>query len=196
MSSATIESNEVEVDQPVRVEDDQTVHAEADQAIHSEAGPVIDAEAEIKRSARLNEAATKIAGATRWSVAASLIPLPYVYLAALASVQASLVVDLGKLYDQPVTKRAATALISVLLGTLVPASASQAVAGALAKFVPGYGSAIGALSMAAFGTAATYAVGKVLVRHFESGGTFSSFSADAIREDLKKEFAAQTSLAR
>ncbi len=187
MSSATIESNEVEVEQPVNVESDQTIHATID--------PAAEAEAESKKRARLDEAAKKIAGATRWSVAASLIPLPYVDLAALASVQASLVIDLGKLYDQTVTKRAATALISVLLGTLVPASASQAVAGALAKFLPGYGSAIGALSMAAFGTAATYAVGKVLVRHFESGGTFANFSVDAIREDLKKEFAAQTSLA-
>lgn len=187
MTAATIETNEVEVDQPVIVEAEQTVHAEAE--------PAIDAEAESKKAARLDEAAKKIASATRWSVAASLVPLPYVDLAALASVQANLVIDLGRLYDQTVTKRTATALISVMLGTLVPASASQAVAGALAKFVPGYGSAIGALSMAAFGTAATYAVGKVLVRHFESGGTFSSFSVDAIREDLKKEFVAQTSLA-
>lgn len=140
-------------------------------------------------TARIEKAAELIASASRWSVAASLVPVPYVDLAALASVQTNLVVNLCSLYDQKVTKEAVSGLISVLLGTLVPAGAAQAVTGSLVKFVPGFGSLIGAVSMATFGAAATYAIGKIFVRHLENGGTLASFSAADIKEDLKRTFA-------
>jgi len=140
-------------------------------------------------TARIEKAAELLASASRWSVAASLVPVPYVDLAALASVQTNLVVSLCSLYDQKVSKEAVSGVVSVLLGTLVPAQATQAVTGSLAKFVPGFGSLIGAVSMATFGSAATYAIGKVFVRHFENGGTLASFSAASIKEDLKRTFA-------
>ncbi len=146
------------------------------------------AEASIPDSTRLDRAAELIASASRWSIAASLVPVPVVDLAALASVQTNLVVNLCDLYDQKVTKQAVSGVISVLLGTLLPVGASQAVAGTSLKFLPVVGSLVGAVSMAAFGSAATYAIGKVFVRHLENGGTLSSFSAAEIKEDLKKTF--------
>ena len=142
-----------------------------------------------EKNTRLDKAGALIASGARWSVAASIIPVPYVDMASLAAVQTKLVIDLAKLYGEKASKQAVSGVISVMLGTLVPVGAAQAVAGSTAKLVPGVGSIVGFVSMAAFGSAATYAIGKVFVRHFESGGTLCSFGEAAIKADLKKEFA-------
>jgi hypothetical protein len=42
--------------------------------------------------------------------------------------------------------------------------------------------------MAAFGAAATYAVGKVFARHLAGGGIPGDFSATSVADDLKAEF--------
>jgi uncharacterized protein (DUF697 family) len=130
-----------------------------------------------------------IASATKWSAAAALIPVPLLDLAALATVQSRMVVDLAVLYGESANKEVARGLVSVLLGTIAPASLAGAVAGSGIKAMPGVGTALGAASMAAFSGAATYAIGKVFVRHFEKGGSLMGFSAEAVTEDLKAEFA-------
>jgi hypothetical protein len=67
-----------------------------------------------------------------------------------------------------------------LSGALTAASA--------AKSVPGVGTAAGVMSMSVLGGAATYAIGKVFVQHFESGGTFLDFDPEAVREHFAAEF--------
>lgn len=156
-------------------------------SIQVEAAEVLEVKDE--KTVRLEKAGELIASSARWSLAASLIPVPYLDLAAIASVQANLIVDLSALYDQKASKEAVKGVITVLLGTLVPAGATQIAAGALTKLIPGVGSVAGAVTLAAFGSAATYAVGKVFVRHFEQGGTLATFSTEAVQADLKKEFA-------
>jgi len=144
---------------------------------------------ELKKFKRLDAAGEIIGSSTKWSIAASLVPIPYLDIAALGAIQVNMIVDLAELYDQSVTKQAVQGIISVMLGTLVPAGAAQFAVTTSAKLFPGYGTAIGTLSLATFGTAATYSIGKVFVRHFEGGGTIGTFSTAAIQEDLKKEFA-------
>lgn len=143
-----------------------------------------------ERLVRLDKSAKAISSATRWSAAASLVPVPYIDLVALASVQAKLVYDISNIYGQEYKKQTVNGLVSVLLGTLVPSTASNVAASALVKMIPGYGSVIGAVSLAALGSAATYAIGRVFVRHFENGGTLDNFSAENVREELKREFVA------
>lgn len=141
-------------------------------------------------TSRLNKATDLIVSATKWGAAASLVPVPALELAALGVVQARLIVDLTELYDEKLSSQTANGLVSVILGTLLPTGAAQVTAGYLLKFLPGYGTIIGGLSMAAFGSAATYAVGKVFVRHFENGGTVKTLSADVIKDGVKAEFEA------
>lgn len=151
----------------------------------------IDAEATVIRSedSRLDKAGEVIASATKWSAAAALVPVPYLDLAALAAVQGNMVVNLAQVYGESVTKQTVSGVISVLLGTLLPANLATATVGATAKFVPGFGTLVGVASLAAFGSAATYAIGKVFVRHFEHGGTVATFTPESVKEDLKAEFA-------
>jgi uncharacterized protein (DUF697 family) len=136
----------------------------------------------------LDAASAIISSSTKWSVVASLIPIPYLDLASLGVIQVNMIADLSKLYDQKVSKHAVRSVVAVLFGTLAPAGVAQYAVTSSAKFIPGYGSAISAVTLSTFGAAATYAIGKVFVRHFENGGSFENFSAAEVQADLKKEF--------
>ena len=133
-------------------------------------------------------AAEIISSSVRWSAAAGAVPLPLLDLVALGVVQAKMISDLSQAYGQPVNAEAAKSVVSVLLGTLLPAGVTGALLGSGSKTVPMLGTVLGMVSMAAFGAAATYAIGKVFVRHFEKGGSLESFSAEAVKEELKAEF--------
>jgi len=143
------------------------------------AGPVAE---------RHEAAARIISSAARWSAASGAIPVPVVDMVALAGVQTKMIVDLSRLYGQPESGEVARGLVSVLLGTLLPGGAAGALVSSGSKLVPGWGWVIGMASLSALGAAASYAIGKVFVRHFEGGGTLASFSAEAIKGDLKAEF--------
>ena len=123
-----------------------------------------------------------------WSVASAAIPLPWVDLAALAGVQTKMIIDISDQYGQKPSGEIVRSTVSVLLGTLIPAGAAGAMLSSGLKMVPGLGSIAGFASLAALGAAATYAIGTIFVKHFESGGTISSFSAEEVTEDLKEEF--------
>jgi uncharacterized protein (DUF697 family) len=142
------------------------------------------------RDPRLARGSRIIATAVGWSVAAGIIPVPFVDLAALAAVQVKMISDLGDLYGQPLRKEAVRSAVSVLLGVLLPGQLAAAVGGSGAKLVPGIGSVTGAVSLSAFGAAASYAIGKVFLRHFARGGTLATFQPDRVENELKEEFRA------
>jgi uncharacterized protein (DUF697 family) len=99
-----------------------------------------------------------------------------------------MLMDLSKMYGHSFSQEAANAIVSILLGTLIPGAAAGAVMGSAIKTAPGVGTLAGIASMSAFGAAATYAIGKVFARHLAGGGRPGDFSASSIADDLKAEF--------
>jgi uncharacterized protein (DUF697 family) len=89
--------------------------------------------------------------------------------------QRRLVVGIAGYHGKQLDNKEAAAMFGTLLGS---ASLRTAVT-SLVKFVPGWGSVVGATT----GFATTYALGQVLSRHFDSGEKLSP-------EELKQEFAA------
>ena len=140
--------------------------------------------------ARLAEASRIISSATKWSAATGLIPVPVLDLVALAAVQAKMVTDISTIYGQSVSHEAVRGVISVLLGTLLPGTVARYATVAIARGAPAVGLVVGIVSFGALGAAATYAVGKVFVRHYERGGAFHNFDPKTVEADLKREFAA------
>jgi uncharacterized protein (DUF697 family) len=136
------------------------------------------------------EAARVISTAVKWSAAAAIVPVPYIDLLALGAVQVKMVRDLAQVYGLEAEGETLKGVISALLGTLAPAAISGGLLGSALKVIPVGGTIVGSVGLAAFGSAATYAIGKIFVAHFDQGGTVKSFSAEAIEADLKKEFAA------
>lgn len=136
------------------------------------------------------EAARVISTAVKWSAATAIVPVPYMDLLALGAVQVKMVRDLAKVYGLEAESETLKGVISALLGTLAPAAISGGLLGSALKVIPVGGTIVGSVGLAAFGSAATYAISKIFVAHFEKGGTLKTFSAEAIEADLKKEFAA------
>jgi uncharacterized protein (DUF697 family) len=134
-----------------------------------------------------------IKSACAWAAASSLIPLSGADIAALAAVQANLVINISSLYGEKVEKYAVSGVIATLLGTLLPAYAATYALTAAAKVIPipGVGSLLSFPAIAGSNAAATYAVGRVFVSHYENGGTFASFSPTAAKDSLMSEFAAK-----
>ena len=135
------------------------------------------------------DAGVIISNAVKWSAAAGVIPIPYVDLVALGAVQFTMVRDLCSLYQVKADTKIVQTLVTTTFGSLAPTVVSTGLVGSSLKLIPGGGTLLGSASVAAFSAAATYAIGKVFVRHFENGGTLQNFSAENIQDELKDEFA-------
>jgi len=123
------------------------------------------------------------------SIVPSLLPVPLVDLAIVAGVQLKMLHSLANIYDVPFKEELGRSSISALLGGTVALSMARVVSSAV-KAVPVVGSLVGAFSMPVVNGGSTYAIGKVFVQHFESGGTMLTFDPSKVREHFKKEFEA------
>lgn len=121
---------------------------------------------------------------------AGFIPVPLLDAVGLIGVQRFMLYRLSKLYSVPFKKNLGKAMVTTSFAGLTSAAATPVVGKTLLKFIPGVGTVVGAMSMAALGSASTYAVGKVFQQHFEKGGTLENFdpklSEEAYKEALKK----------
>ncbi len=115
------------------------------------------------------------------SMGVGLIPIPVVDLVALTGVQLNMLRKLSNAYSISFSKDKVKNLLSSLVGSSIPVAVSGTLA-SLVKAIPVVGQATGALVMPLTSGATTYAVGKVFIQHFESGGTFLTFNPDEVRE--------------
>lgn len=122
-----------------------------------------------------------------WSMGAGLIPLPAVDLAAVLAIQLKMVSDLSKQYGLKFSKDAGKAIIASLVGGAAPAVAGGALA-SVVKSIPVVGQTAGAVTMPALAAASTYAVGRVFIQHFESGGTFLDFDPERVRAYYSEQY--------
>lgn len=114
-----------------------------------------------------------------------VIPIPLVDMAALTGVQLKMVHSISNVYGVPFFQDSVKPLVSSLLGSALALTTAVPVSN-LIKVIPGLGQAAGIASMVTIGGAATYAVGKVFVQHFESGGTFLDFDPETAKVQLRK----------
>jgi uncharacterized protein (DUF697 family) len=114
----------------------------------------------------------------------SLIPIPGVDLAAIMGIQIDMAHSLCKLYDVPFKEKLVRSLLTSLVGSAGAVLAMTGLA-SLAKAVPLLGSIAGAAGVSATSAAVTYATGKVLTKHFETGGTIDTFDPVQFKELFK-----------
>jgi len=137
--------------------------------------------------ARRREATSIVNTYMGWSAGASFLPVPLLDLAAVTAIQVKMIADLSDLYEVPFSRNVVKSVIGGLLGSVLPSTLARS-ASSLVKAIPGVGSLIGAITAPALTSAATYAVGKVFIQHFEAGGTVLNFDPDGMREHFKHEF--------
>jgi uncharacterized protein (DUF697 family) len=121
-----------------------------------------------------------------WSGVAGLLPLPFVDLAAVAALQIQMLRVISRIYEVPFSENRGKALVAGLFGTIIPVSTGVGMA-SVVKSIPIAGTAVGALVTPALAVAATYAIGRVFIQHFASGGTLLDFEPPNYREFISRE---------
>jgi len=124
-----------------------------------------------------------------WSMGAGLVPFPLVDMAAVTGVQLKMLADISRTYDVKFTEDAGRKIVLSLLGSLIPNGLARGFVGSLLKMVPVVGTIMGTVSMSVFSAAATYAIGKLFIQHFETGGTLLDLDVNKMNDFFKEKFA-------
>ena len=120
------------------------------------------------------------------SIGFGVIPAPIVDLIGLAATQLNMLRKLSDLYGHDFSEDLAKKAIASLVGGGLALPVAMGLY-SLIKIVPVIGQTAGVLSLGTTGAASTYAVGRVFIKHFESGGDFLSFNSKKAKEDFEEE---------
>ena len=122
------------------------------------------------------------------SIGVGLVPIPLVDMVGLTAIQVNLLRKIAKAYEISFFKDKVKNILGSLLGSTVPSAAGPTLAASIIKTVPVVGWTVGAITMPTIAGASTYAVGKVFVQHFASGGTFLTFDPEKTKEYFAQMF--------
>lgn len=136
------------------------------------------------RMSRLDKAHSLIKNYTMGAIAVGLVPAPMIDLVALSAIQLKLVHSAAAIYEVPFQKNMAKSIIGSILGSSIAVTLAMPVSSFI-KFIPILGQSSGSISTALVGSASTYAIGKIFVEHFESGGTFLDFDEEKAKVHFK-----------
>ncbi|MDR3436277.1 DUF697 domain-containing protein [Telmatospirillum sp.] len=128
-----------------------------------------------------------------WAIGAGVIPISFVDTAALIVVQLKLLKELGDAYGVPFKANAGKSAVTALLTGVGTSMLSGGILGSgaaisLLRHTPVLGTVVSLATQPAFSAAFTYAVGAVFKHHFETGGTFLTFDAKAVKARFSDEF--------
>lgn len=122
-----------------------------------------------------------------WSMGAGLVPIPIIDFAAIVAVQLKMLSELAKYYGVEFSEERGKSIVSSLIGGVAADSIARGSIGSIIKSIPGAGTLFGMVAMPLSAGATTYAVGKVFIQHFASGGTFLNFNPDEVREYFEEK---------
>ena len=114
----------------------------------------------------------------KWAAAGGLVPVPVLDMAAVAAAQLRMLDQMARVYGVPFRENLTKEIIGTLVGSSVPfslAAGTVATFSAFIRLVPVVGQLFGIAVCPAFAAASTFALGRVFMKHFESGGTFLDF---------------------
>jgi uncharacterized protein (DUF697 family) len=117
-----------------------------------------------------------------WSVGAGIVPVPIVDFVAVTAIQIDLIRQLCTLYGVSYDEGTGKVWVGALTGGALARIGASAI-----KAIPGIGSILGGLSMSVASGASTYAVGQVVKKHLDAGGTMSNLNVDAAKRDYESE---------
>ncbi len=116
-----------------------------------------------------------------------LIPVPCVDMVALMGIQIDMIKKLSKEYNVPFKQDLGKSIISSLAGGLFAIEFGLGLS-SLIKFIPVIGQTTGAITMPVISGASTYAIYRVFVQHFESGGTFLDLDPAKVKNYFAEQF--------
>jgi len=121
-----------------------------------------------------------------FSMGAGFIPIPILDIAAVTAVQLDMIKQLCKVYDQDYNETSGKAFVGTFASTTLARMSAHSV-GSIFKAIPVIGSALGGATVAAFAGATTYAIGQVVARHFDSGGSILDFDSEELKDFYEEQ---------
>ena len=121
------------------------------------------------------------------SMSAGLVPIPIIDFAGVTAIQMMMLTNIANTFDVPFSKEKTKSILASLIGGATPAMVGGHLASGI-KFIPIFGQYIGSATMPLIAGASTYAVGKVFIQHFASGGTLLDFSPEKAKAYYAKMF--------
>ena len=123
-----------------------------------------------------------------WAVGGGLLPFPLVDMVAITAVEVKMLREWSALYEVPFKEDRVKNITASLLAGLGAPALGTALTMSLVKAVPVVGFISAFVAVPGLAAAFTYAVGKVFIQHFASGGTFLDFDPQKVREHFAREF--------
>ena len=121
------------------------------------------------------------------SMGIGLVPIPVVDVVALIGIQLNMIRKIAAEYGVPFRQDVGKSVITTLMGGFLPVTLGCAIA-SMIKFIPLIGQTTGAVTMPVISGASTYAIYKVFVQHFESGGTFLDLDPSKVKSYFAEQF--------
>jgi len=122
------------------------------------------------------------------NAAVGLIPVPVFDLLALTGVQIKMVQALARHYNLEFKPELVKSSVMSLIGSLGSLTLGGALAVSAFKLLPIGGVAAAVLALPAVSAGLTYAVGKVFIMHFESGGTLLDFDPTKMHAHFRSSY--------
>lgn len=141
----------------------------------------------VDKEARNKEGSIIIRNHVMVVMGGCLIPIPIVDFAVIVGLQLKMLNKLSKSYGIEFSENRGKSFIASLIGGFAPLMFAKMVFGSFIKTVPSMGYFIGTAAMSVAAGATTYAIGKVFLQHFESGGTFSDFNPEKAKKSYAEE---------
>jgi uncharacterized protein (DUF697 family) len=141
-----------------------------------------DIKQEVSRSKRA--ALKTVTRWARWSVAASVIPAPFIDMAAISGVQVKMIYALCKQYEVDFEHKAAIAIASGVTGGAAVQTIASVLAKQMVRTMPGIGTIFMFAVEPVISYATTYALGLAFISHFEADGRLHDFNPETIRQYL------------
>lgn len=113
---------------------------------------------------------------------AGLIPVPYVDFAAIAGLEYKMLADLAAVYGVQFEADRVRPIVAALMGAYFSKRLGLGIGSSMLKSIPFVGALAGAVSVPVMAAGLTWAIGRVFVQHFASGGTFLTFDPAKVRD--------------
>jgi len=121
------------------------------------------------------------------SMGVGLVPIPILDMVALTGVQLNMIRKLAAEYGIPFKQDRGKSVVTSLMGGLLSTEIGITLC-SLIKCIPVIGQTTGAVTMPIISGAATYAIYRVFVQHFESGGTFLDLDPARVKSYFAEQF--------
>ena len=143
---------------------------------------IVNTFSEMNQEEKAQKANDVIKNHIGFAASAGLIPIPGADLAAVTAVQLNMLRQLANLYDIKFMENIGKNIITAIAGSSI-----ARVAASLVKIIPGVGTVVGEMSMAAMSAASTFALGKMFARHLANGGTLDNFDVRSSKKVYDEE---------